>query len=201
MIDILNGVNYHNILRNIKMSNTWITTYSGKQFYPLDPNPDDITIDDIAHALSNLCRWNGHVKSFYSVAQHSVIVSQHCKPEHMLYGLLHDSSEGLSLGDFPTPIKRLPQFDYYRKVEHNLQSMVYKKFGLEPHEPNDVKEADLIALATEMRDLMNPIAFNWHVEQKPLENKIEPLLPRQAKDLFLKRFYELTEQNARKEII
>lgn len=177
------------------MSNTWITTYSGKQFFPLDPNPNDISIEDIAHALSNVCRFNGHVRSFYSVAQHSVIVSQHCKPEHALYGLLHDASEGLSLGDLPTPIKRLPQFEYYRKVEHNLQSMVYKKFGLEPYEPRDVKEADLLALATEIRDLMAPAASNWHLEQKPLEFKIEPLLPTQAKDLFLKRFYELKEMN------
>lgn len=184
------------------MSNTWITTYGGKQFYPLEPNPDDITIDDIAHALSNVCRFNGHVRYFYSVAQHSVIVSQHCKPEHALYGLLHDASEGLSLGDLPTPIKRLPQFEYYRKVEHDLQSMVYKKFGLEPYEPADVKESDLLALATEMRDLMAPVsASNWHLEQKPLNFHIEPLLPSRAKELFLKRFYELTENNAKQKTI
>ena len=172
------------------MSNTWITTYSGKQFFPLEPNTEDINIDDIAHALSNLCRFNGHVQVFYSVAQHSVLVSQHCK--NALHGLLHDASEGLSLGDLPTPIKRLKGFEYYREVEYNLQSMVYKKYGLESDEPDDVKHADQRILATEIRDLMAPVAFKWQMDEKPFDAKIEPLLPTQAKTLFLARFHELT---------
>jgi uncharacterized protein len=179
------------------MSNTWITTYSGKQFFPLDPNPNDISIEDIAHALSNVCRFNGHVKSFYSVAQHSVIVSENCNPEYALHGLLHDASEGLSLGDLPTPIKKLKEFDFYRKVEANLQTMVYRKFGLELYEPKDVKEADERALITEMRDLMAPAASNWKSDKKPFDFKIEPLLPNQAKELFIERFYELTNSQGK----
>jgi uncharacterized protein len=171
--------------------NTWITTYTGKHFFALEPNPDDIDIQDIAHALSNVSRFVGHCREFYSVAQHSVLVSQHCKPEHALYGLCHDMSESY-LNDVPTPLKQTPIFEGYRKAEHHLQSMIYAKFGMAAVEPDDVKVADQRVLATEMRDLMPPSATRWKIAEQALDIKIEPLLPQQAKQLFLQRFYELT---------
>src|SRR5271165_7548492 len=83
----------------------WIQTYTGRVMYPLDPRPEEINIIDIAHALSNLCRFTGHVRTFYSVAEHSVRVSQHCDPKDALWGLLHDASEAY-LADMSRPMKR-----------------------------------------------------------------------------------------------
>ena len=68
----------------------FIGTFSGLRFWPLDPNPEKILIDDIAHALAHQCRFGGHASRFYSVAEHSVHVSRLCLPEHALWGLLHD---------------------------------------------------------------------------------------------------------------
>ena len=83
----------------------WIQTMSGVIFYPLDPRPEEIRIEDIAHALSHQCRFAGHCREFYSVAEHSVRVSRELPQEFMLWGLLHDASEAY-LVDLPRPIKR-----------------------------------------------------------------------------------------------
>src|ERR1017187_3148745 len=71
----------------------FISLFSGMRFWPLDPNPEKILIADIAHALAHQCRFGGHASKFYSVAEHSVHISQLCLPEHALWGLLHDASE------------------------------------------------------------------------------------------------------------
>ena len=71
----------------------WIQTYLGIQFWPLDPRPEEVMLFDIAHSLSNMCRFTGHCREFYSVAQHSVIVSQNVPREDAAWGLLHDASE------------------------------------------------------------------------------------------------------------
>src|SRR5579885_2784587 len=84
----------------------WIQTYCGVAFYPLDPRPEEILIEDIAHALSMLCRFTGHVKRFYSVAQHCVYVSHRCDPKDALWGLLHDAAEAY-LNDISRPVKSL----------------------------------------------------------------------------------------------
>src|ERR1035441_1601867 len=97
-----------------------ITTFSGVRFWPLIPNPADIRIEDIAHALSNQCRFGGHTREFYSVAEHSVRVSQLCTPENALWGLLHDASEAY-LSDVTAPITELPQLEAYRAAERSLQ--------------------------------------------------------------------------------
>ena len=62
----------------------WMQTYTGRQFWPIDPRANEVHIEDIAHALSMMCRYNGHCRTFYSVAEHSVLVSQHVPPEHAL---------------------------------------------------------------------------------------------------------------------
>jgi len=170
------------------MNNSWIQTHTGKKFFPLDPNLDDIDIEDIAHALSMLCRFNGHCSDFYSVAQHSVLVSQWCEPSHALYGLLHDASEGLGLSDISSPIKRSEVFSQYRKAEHTLQAAIYKKFGLDEVEPESVKVSDLKMLATEATQLMSPLNKEFTFKYEPLNFKINLLNPMEAKTLFLDRF-------------
>jgi 5'-deoxynucleotidase YfbR-like HD superfamily hydrolase len=170
----------------------WIQTYSGRRFTPTNPNPDAIVIQDIAHSLSMQCRFSGHVKKFYSVAQHSVLVSYICNDEDALWGLMHDATEAY-LVDVPRPLKRSGKFDAYLDFEYKMQLAVCKRFGLPEKEPPSVKKADTLLLATEARDLMSPLRTDWIQPVEPLPFKIDPLGPRESKDLFMKRFFELTK--------
>lgn len=175
-----------------EMKYSWIQLYSGKKFYVLDPHPEDINIEDIAHALSRVCRFSGHVKcEHYSVAQHSVLVSYLCNSEDRLHALLHDASEAY-IGDINSVLKKTPIFKEYKALEHKLQSMIYERFGLSTTEPISVKQTDLKMLATEARDFMSPLHPEWKQPCEPYPFKIEALLPAEAKDLFLKRYRELT---------
>src|SRR6266496_3875421 len=93
---------------------------SGKWFNVFNPKPEDVDIRDIAHALSNQCRFTGHTKEFYSVAQHSVLVSTFCAPEDAAWGLLHDASEAY-LSDIASPVKKHPDFGpFYLEAEKRI---------------------------------------------------------------------------------
>lgn len=171
----------------------WIQTYSGKRFNIINPNIDSIVIQDIAHPLSMQCRFTGHTNWFYSVAQHCVIVSYICDFEDALWGLLHDASEAY-ITDISSPLKRSGKVDSYLEIEKNLQNTICKRFSLNPIEPESVKIADKVVLATEARDLLVPLRSDWSLKENPLPFKIEPLNPNEAKTLFLKRFFELVNQ-------
>src|SRR5687767_13374438 len=95
----------------------WICTYQGIQFWPLDPKPEDVSIIDIAHALSNVCRFGGHSRWFYSVSQHSYYVSLYTRPENALYALLHDAPESY-IGDCVRPLK--PYLTNFQSIEDNI---------------------------------------------------------------------------------
>lgn len=176
--------------RKFNPEDAWIQTYSGRRFNPTNPYVDAIVIQDIAHPLSMQCRFSGHVRKFYSVAQHSVLVSYICDSADALWGLLHDASEAY-LVDVPRPIKRSGKFGAYIEFENNMQKAICKRFGLPEIEPPSVKKADTILLATEARDLMSPLHPDWRQPCDPLPFKIEPLSQQDAKNLFMKRFYEL----------
>ena len=168
-----------------------ITTYSGIRFWPLLPNPADIRIEDIAHAISNQCRFAGHSREFYSVAEHSVRVSQHCRPEDALWGLLHDASETF-LTDVPAPLKELPQFEAYRAAERRLQRAISTRFGLAPEQPESVGDADRSILRVEIRDLLTSINASQPKRAPQKELAITaPWPPRVAEARFLSRFREL----------
>lgn len=170
----------------------WIQTYTRKRFTILNPKIEDICLADIVQGLSNICRFTGQLEDFYSVAQHSVLVSYICKnKEHKLSALCHDFSEAY-LNDISTPLKKSPQLEGYRINESNLSKIIYRKFGLPEIEPPEVKEADLIALATEAKYLFVPRddwSFEWG--KYAIEIDFKPLLPKEAKKLFLERFHEL----------
>jgi uncharacterized protein len=169
-----------------------ITTFSGVRFWPLLPNPADIRIEDIAHALSNQCRFGGHAREFYSVAEHCVRVSQNCRPEDALWGLLHDASEAY-LSDVPSPMKELPEFEAYRAAERNLQGTIAARFGLSTEQPRSVTEADRAVLGIEIRDLLRP-SGPPQPGRPPQKNRLtitNPWQPRIAKARFLTRFREL----------
>jgi len=171
-----------------------IQTFTDKRFWPLDPRADEICVEDIAHALSNKCRFSGHVSSFYSVAQHSVIVSNICDPEDALWGLLHDASEAYLI-DLPKPLKILPEFEWFVTLENAVQKQVCLHFGLPQEQPESTHYGDKVALVTEKRDLMPP-AWDWQLKYKeqPLDYIITSWTPKLAEKRFLKRFYELTKK-------
>lgn len=170
----------------------FVQTYSGIEFYPLDPKKEEINIIDIAHSLSNLCRFTGHCKNFYSVAQHCVLVSQNVSKENALWGLLHDSSETY-INDLARPLKHSPEMTIYREVENNILKIIAEKFNLSFPEPEAIKNVDKVLLVTEARDL-GLLTKKWqHYYLKPFDWNIVTLHPAEAKKLFLDRFYELTK--------
>lgn len=172
----------------------WIQTYSGRQFWPLAPAPEDVFIEDIAHALSNICRYAGHCRSFYSVAQHSVLVALNCPPEHQLAGLLHDAAEAYII-DMPRPIKHDESMKAYREIEKNLEAVIFDKFGLPNPLPLIVKRIDDALLTTERRDLMATPPIPWaSCHEAPLPEKIEPWSPEFAEKRFLYCYRSLTLQ-------
>lgn len=157
----------------------WMQTYpSGTQFWPLDPRPEEVHAEDVAHALSHVCRFGGHCRQFYSVAEHSVRVAMLLPPPLRLWGLLHDAAEAY-LGDMVRPLKHgMPQ---YRDAEFNLMRCVVQRFNLSPdYCPDEVTQADEVLLATEKRDLLRPPPAPWDVPQggcvEPLPDRIEPWL-------------------------
>lgn len=137
-----------------------IRTYTGRYIRPLELKPSDIDYRDIAHALSNQCRFTGHTQSFYSVAQHCVLVASYLLQqttdlELMLAGLLHDASEAYLL-DLAAPIKHSPGFEGFREHEARIQTAIEQHFGLRAGilECPQIKHADEVLLRTELRDLM-----------------------------------------------
>lgn len=172
----------------------WIEVYSGTKFYPLDPKPEEILIEDIAHSLSNMCRFAGHCRVFYSVAEHSVRTSWAVPTEHALWALLHDASEAY-LVDIPRPLKHYSNLgEIYRQIEQPLQQMIYERFGLSGPEPSSVKTADNLLLSTEHRDLINSQQI-WSGLPEPMASKIVPWSSEQARMEFLMRFSQLTKSH------
>lgn len=166
----------------------YIQTYSGTRFYPLDPRPEDINIADIAHALSNICRFTGHTKHFYSVAQHCVLMSRFVGHEHKLAALMHDASEAY-LADVSRPVKMLGALDSYHVIEHGVMTAIADKFGFQYPLHESVKEADSRMLFTEKRDLMRPM--DWGYEVKPYKLPIIAWSPEIAKIEFQQAYQQL----------
>lgn len=171
----------------------WIQTYSGKQFWPMDTRVGDFRLEDFAHALSQICRFAGHTRQPYSVAQHSVLVSYQC-PNYPLEGLLHDVTEAY-LVDVPRPVKHDPIMHGYRQIEADMEFVLASQFNLHCPWPEEVKQADNILLVTERRDLLKRAPFSWGPELEaltPLPKAIIPWPQAYAEARFLRRYYELT---------
>jgi len=174
----------------VERTGDWIQTFTGKRFYPLDPRAEDIDINDIIHALSNQTRFAGHCTTFYSVAQHCVLVSAMCLPENALWGLLHDASEAY-LVDIPSPLKKAKEFEAYRNAEAKLMLVICEVFGLPPLEPDEVKVVDKRILATEARDLTMSHGRGWSMSYEPYDFHIVPWSPEEARIKYMSRLHEL----------
>ncbi len=172
----------------------WIQTYMNKKFDFDEIHADQINILDIAHALSLICRYTGHCREFYSVAQHCVIVSHIVPPEYALEGLLHDAHEAY-ISDMSTPLKQYIGATKYSQLAKRLDLAIGEKFcaNLSPEYPV-VKHADMVALATEVRDLLGPHPAEWISMPKPLLEPIECMTPDIAETAFLERFFDLWEE-------
>jgi hypothetical protein len=174
-----------------KRKGDWFQTHTGIEFYPNDPRPEEVVIEDIAHALARICRFGGHTRGFYSVAQHSVIVSQIVPESLALAALLHDATEAY-IGDMVRPLKySIPQ---YLVIEDRLWDVIAARFNLPRILPAEIKHADNIALVTERRDLLEHQRTwgEWSKAYTPLETVIKPHGPHVAEMMFLCRFNELT---------
>lgn len=159
----------------------------GKYFDFLNPSACAFNIETIAHALSNICRYTGHCSSFYSVAQHSYLVSLIVPNEHQLAALLHDAAEAF-LGDVSQPLKKL--LPDYQRLELLTEQAIFKHFDIPfPLDPC-IKEADLRILVTESRDLMKTIIRIPGYSPVPI--RVKPWEPAKAKMYFLRRYNELT---------
>lgn len=139
---------------------TWILTSTGKHFDFADPQPEQIDIIDIANGLAKQCRFSGQCREFYSVAQHSVLVSRLVPSALAMEGLLHDATEAYCQ-DIPTPLKDL--LPDYRAIERRVQEVIDAKFGLKqtPERADSIYKADRWILADERRDLMPADGTPW----------------------------------------
>jgi 5'-deoxynucleotidase YfbR-like HD superfamily hydrolase len=184
----------------LSISRAWIITYTGEKFYHLNPQPEMVHINDIAHALSQTCRWTGHSKFHYSVAQHSWYCSYLVPVEDALAALLHDSSETY-LGDMNRPLKHFtPAGPAYLEIEEQVERVIFEKFGVPYPLPESVKEADTQMLYAEKAQLMRVTeatkyeAKKWGRDETEANVRIERWTPRRAEKMFLKRFAELYNQ-------
>ena len=168
----------------------YVSTFSGNRFYPLVPRIDRVAIEDIAHGLAYQCRFNGQTREFYSVAQHSLVVASLVEPRQRLAALLHDAAEAY-LGDMVKPLKvLLPEFGV---LEERVTDLIAAAFDLDFSDYAPIKRADLIALATEKRDLMPHSVERWaYLDQiAALPEPIVPMSPGQAKQCFLETYARL----------
>lgn len=177
----------------------WIRTYSGARYYPAAPRPEDVRIVDIAHHLSMLCRFTGAVRRFYSVAEHSVLVSRMVHPDLAFQALMHDATEAY-INDIASPLKRSWLMWGYRRIERRNWLAIAKWFRLPENLHPDVHAADRAALDAEEAALMycDPWAADTPQQAILTSAEVRCLAPEIAERAFLDRFYDLTWIMARR---
>ena len=176
----------------------FITTYTGLHFYPTDPNPDDIRIEDIAHALSLICRGNGHVRTFFSVGQHCVnctkeAIARGCGNRIALAMLLHDASE-CYMSDVPRPFKKF--LKDYCEQENRLLDLIYEKYlgsGITEEEQKIMKCIDDDMLYYDLKELLGwPAADKEPELLTKISYEVRPFA--ETEEEYLELFRVLTQQ-------
>jgi hypothetical protein len=175
--------------------NTWIQTYTSI-FDPFDMEANDLNLEDIAHALSFNCRFNGHCKRFLSVAEHCVLMSYQVPPKLALHALLHDIGEAF-LTDVPKPLKSL--LKEYSFMEDSILKNFYTKNGIlipSEEESKEIRIADVRMLVTEKQQNMNESKREWTgiIGFEPFDIQLEYWSPDHAEYRFKSRFEELYKE-------
>lgn len=162
-----------------------------------DPGKTEVTIGDIAAALSKVCRFAGHVRRFYSVAQHAVNASRIVAAEHAFDALMHDTAEAFT-NDIPTPLKyAVPMF---KDLEVRIEAAMAERFGFTYPLSDAVRLADAQMLAIEKIELKRDYSI-WSVlegvETREVEHLVDmsPMSPERAEEAFLARFRELSSRS------
>lgn len=175
--------------------NPWMETRGGRHFHFLTPSEDEIDINDISYALSNLCRYTGHSKAFYSVAEHSIYVASLLPSELQLAGLLHDAEEAF-IGDVSSPLKML--LPEYKKIAKGIEKVIEQKFKVDLTDAR-IKHADRQQLRTEAHFLLESRGEDWDIwgtDAYPVAGgRMPKALPPQAADrAFMMVYKRLTNQ-------
>ena len=164
-----------------------LQTFTGRHYWPCDPQPHEVFIEDIAHSLSLQCRYTGHCLRFYSVAEHSVLIARSLAanhaPEVALAGLLHDATEAYCV-DIPRPLK--PYLTNYKGIEEKNWLAIAARFGLSAELPVHVHNADNRIIADE---LVNLVPMPWHARyNNPLGVTLRFWSPEKAEQEFMATF-------------
>jgi hypothetical protein len=186
----------------------WMQTYSGRKFWPLAPRAQDVELADVAHGLAMTCRYGGHSRMFYSVAEHCILVSQFVEMHARNAGkpadevrqlaqlaLMHDSAEAY-IGDMIRPLKHQPEMAEFRRAEIAIEAEIAKAFWLQwsPEAHQIVKSVDDRILVDEIEYLMpNPEMYirPWLRDLSPLGAQFRCMPPAEAQSAFLERYREL----------
>lgn len=176
-----------------------IQTFSGLRFNPFVPDPDQIVIEDIAQSLANQCRFGGHCRKFYSVAQHSCLLADLVAKEGgdvtmQLWALLHDAAEAY-LVDLPHPLKHHSTLGArFRDAESALQAVILARFNLPSARPPLLNATDRALLAAE-KQVLTAQAWEWPelngVEAAAVA--VQPWLPARAAREFMTRYKKLAK--------
>jgi hypothetical protein len=174
----------------------YLQTVSGRWVNPFDPDPEQLDAGDIARSLANQCRFGGHCRAFYSVAQHSVIVSELVESrggdaEDAFAALMHDATEAY-LGDMPHPLKHRSALGRaFREAEGHLEQAIRDRFRIRP-DVLEIKRVDRALLASERRAFS---AETWHWPElegvDPLDIELTAWSPDEAEAAFNRRYAEL----------
>jgi len=181
----------------------YILTYTGQKVHPLGMRPESICIEDIAHALANKCRFTCHTRTFFSVAQHSVIVSG-LLIENPLWGLLHDAAEAY-LPDVASTVKDF--FPTLKYAEEMCMEVIAQKFGLpelDEKQKRDLKRIDRAVLRAEYKALINdPQGYDLGVDMTDIPDlhwqPSEFWHPVEAERVFLRVFNDESAKEREKE--
>lgn len=167
----------------------WMQTFSGGVFHPLNPKPNEIHIEDIAASLSKMCRFGGHCRIFYSVAEHCVHLAEVAPAPLKLTALLHDASEAY-LVDIPRPIK--PRLANYYDLEAGIMRVIADKYGIAWPLPQVVKDLDTAILSDEREQIMMPMDVEgrlWGNTLPKLNKRLHCWEPARASAAFMARFH------------